>query len=84
MQHRALEIPLQDLPPIDEHSVEIDAPAEAAWAALFPTLNESLDGQLARRTARALDCRDEAAERRPAPPGRHACPASSSPARSRR
>ncbi len=61
MQHRALEIPLQDLPPVDEHSVEIDAPAEAAWAALFPTLGESLDGPLARRTAKALDCRDEEA-----------------------
>ena len=62
MQHQALEIPLQDLPPIDEHSIEIDAPAEAAWAALFPTLNQAFDGKLGQRMARALDCRDEVAE----------------------
>jgi hypothetical protein len=62
MQHRALETPLQDLPSIDEHSVEIDAPAEAAWAALFPTLGRALDSKSARRIARALDCRDQIAE----------------------
>ncbi len=62
MQHQALEVPLQDLPPIDEHSIEIDAPADAAWAALFPTLNQAFDGKLGQRMARALDCRDEVAE----------------------
>jgi hypothetical protein len=62
MTHRALETPLQDLPPIDEHSVEIDAPAEAAWAALFPTLSRALDGATKRRLARTLDCRDQIAE----------------------
>ena len=62
MQHRALEIPLQDLPPVDEHSVEIDAPAEAAWAALFPTLHRSFDGPLSRRMAKRLDARDKVAK----------------------
>jgi hypothetical protein len=61
VQHQALEIPLQDLPPIDEHSIEIDAPAEVAWAALFPTLGDSLDGDRGRRWAEALDCRDKEA-----------------------
>lgn len=62
MAHRALETPLSELPPIDEHSIEIEAPAEAAWAALFPLLSRSLNGRLARRTARLLDCRDQIAE----------------------
>lgn len=62
MPHRALETPLQDLPPIDEHSIEIDAPAEAAWAALFPTLSRAADSKSSRWLARALDCRDQVAE----------------------
>jgi hypothetical protein len=62
VQHRALETPLQDLPAIDEHAVEVDASAEASWAALFPTLTNSLDRPLARRVARALACRDVVAE----------------------
>lgn len=62
MAHRALETPLTDLPPIDEHSVEIDAPAEAAWAALFPTLGRTFNGRLSRRVAGWLDCRNQIAE----------------------
>src|SRR5687767_9605158 len=37
---RAIDMPLEALPSLDEHSVEIEAPAEAAWQALFPTLEE--------------------------------------------
>ncbi|HKJ36195.1 MAG TPA: hypothetical protein VKA36_06480 [Solirubrobacterales bacterium] len=62
MQHRALETPLQELTPIDEHSVEVDAPAEAAWAALFPTLSQTLDGRIQRRLSSWLDARDQVAE----------------------
>ncbi len=58
MAHRALEIPLQELPSIDEHEVEIDASAESAWAALFPILSSTFGGRIARRTAVALECRD--------------------------
>lgn len=58
MLHRALETPLEELPSVDEHSIEIDAPADAAWAALFPTLGRVIDGPLSRRLARTLDCRD--------------------------
>lgn len=61
-EHRALRTPLQELPSIDEHSIEIDAPAEAAWAALFPTLSRTLDNRTSRRVCRALDCRDQIAE----------------------
>lgn len=58
MPHRSIDTPLERLPPIDEHSIEIDAPAEAAWAALFPTLSSSFDRPLARRIARTLGCRE--------------------------
>ena len=51
-----LEMPLEELPPIDEHSIEIDAPAEAAWAALFPMLEARLCRPRSRRVAEALDC----------------------------
>lgn len=46
---RGISVPLESLPPIDEHSVEVDAPAEATFAALFPTLEQALGGSLARR-----------------------------------
>lgn len=58
MPHRALDTPLEDLPPIDEHSIEIDATAETSWAALFPTLNRAFDGTLSRRIAGVLDSRE--------------------------
>jgi hypothetical protein len=58
MAHRALETPLEELPPVDEHTVEIDASADAAWAALFPTLSRVIDGPLSRRIAKTLECRD--------------------------
>lgn len=54
MPHRLIDKPLEQLPPIDEHSVEIDAPAEAAWAALFPTLDGAFDSGRARRVSRWL------------------------------
>lgn len=62
MAHRALETPLSEMPPIDEHSIEVDAPAEAAWAALFPTLGRAFNSRMSRRIARWLDCRDQIAE----------------------
>jgi hypothetical protein len=46
---RSIDVPLEMLPPIDEHEIEVDAPAEVTWAALFPTLEESLDTKFSRR-----------------------------------
>jgi len=46
---RSIDVPLEMLPPIDEHAIEIDAPAEATWAALFPTLEHSFDSRFGRR-----------------------------------
>jgi len=51
---RTVDVPLELLPPIDEHYVDVDAPAEATWAALFPTLERSFNGRFARRYARRV------------------------------
>lgn len=55
MPERAIDVPLEQLPAIDEHSIEIDAPAEATWAALFPTLSETLGGRFSRAITTRLD-----------------------------
>lgn len=55
---RAIDVPLEKLPPIDEHQVEVDAPAEAAWAALFPTLEHSFDTKFGRRYAERVGARE--------------------------
>ena len=55
---RAIDVPLEHLPPIDEHEIEIDAPAEATWAAIFPALEDALDTSLARRYSRFVRARE--------------------------
>lgn len=52
---RTVDVPLELLPPIDEHYVDVDAPAEATWAALFPTLENAFDGRFARRYAKRVE-----------------------------
>jgi hypothetical protein len=49
LEPRAIDMPLEKLPPIDEHSIEVDAPAEATWAALFPTLEKAFNSRRAQR-----------------------------------
>lgn len=44
---RPIDVPLEDLPPIDEHYIEVEAPAEASYAALFPTLESALGSKFA-------------------------------------
>jgi hypothetical protein len=53
-----IDVPLEKLPPIDEHAIEIDAPAEAAWAALFPTLERAFDTRSAQRYAAKVNARE--------------------------
>lgn len=55
LKPRTIDVPLEKLPPIDEHAIEVDAPAEATWAALFPTLEASFDSRHARRYAERLE-----------------------------
>ena len=51
LKSRTIDVPLEDLPPIDEHAIEVDAPAEVTWEALFPTIEHSFNGRRARRYA---------------------------------
>jgi hypothetical protein len=44
-----IDVPLEQLPRIDEHEIDVDAPADASWAALFPTLEKALGGKFAHR-----------------------------------
>ncbi|MEO7197300.1 MAG: hypothetical protein ABIZ50_02400 [Solirubrobacterales bacterium] len=46
---RTIDVPLEQLPPIDEHYIEIEAPAEVAWAALFPAIEAAFATPFARR-----------------------------------
>ena len=45
---RTIDIALEDLPSVDEHYIEVEAPAEVAYAALFPALESAFGGKLAR------------------------------------
>jgi hypothetical protein len=58
---RSVDVPLELLPPIDEHYVDVDAPADTTWAALFPTLQRSFDGRFARRYAKHVEASETSA-----------------------
>jgi hypothetical protein len=47
-----------ELPWVDEHAAEIDAPAAAVWPALLRTAERMTDGGAAPRYARAVGCAD--------------------------
>jgi hypothetical protein len=49
---------LDDLPWVDEHASEIDAPASVAWPALLRTVERMTAGGAAPRYARAVGCAD--------------------------
>jgi hypothetical protein len=53
---RAIDVPIESLPPIDEHETRIDAPAQAVWDALLPTVAGSFGGRASGAIARALGC----------------------------
>ena len=44
---RTIDVPLEKLPPIDEHYIDVEAPAEATYAALFPTMESALGTRFA-------------------------------------
>jgi hypothetical protein len=52
---------MPELPHIDEHSIEINADADAAWQALLGVVERSMRGGAASRGARLLGCADVAA-----------------------
>ena len=45
---RTIDVPLEKLPPIDEHYIDVEAPAEATYAALFPTMESALGSKFSR------------------------------------
>jgi hypothetical protein len=44
---KTIDVPLEKLPPIDEHYIDVDAPAEATYAALFPAIERAFAGKFA-------------------------------------
>jgi len=54
-EHHAIDVPVEELPAIDEHAVVVRASQQETWDAVVETLPRSL-GPLARRGATALGC----------------------------
>ncbi len=52
----AIEVPIDALPPVDEHSIEIGAGIERTWEALVATLPSLFDTGRTRRGAALLGC----------------------------
>ncbi len=59
---QTIQVPLEQLPTIDEHAIEVDASAEASWNALFPILERSFGTRGARRYAERAGASVTAAE----------------------
>jgi hypothetical protein len=53
---RPIEVPVDSLPPVDEHGVEIRADVDQVWEALGATLLKFFNGRMAARGARLLGC----------------------------
>jgi hypothetical protein len=53
---RPIDVPLEGLPPIDEHSVHIAAPASEAWDALVHVVGGAFGGRVSTTLARVLGC----------------------------
>jgi hypothetical protein len=53
---RAIDFPIEQLPPIDEHGVLVLAKQEDVWAALLEVVRSTLTGKMAARYARAVGC----------------------------
>jgi hypothetical protein len=53
---RPIDVPLEGLPPIDEHSVVVDAPPSATWDALVGVVGGAFGGRVSASLARALGC----------------------------
>ena len=56
MPERLIDVPLESLPFVDEHSVAITAGPEVVWEALLATLPRFTGGGRSARVAKILDC----------------------------
>jgi SnoaL-like domain len=56
MEHRtpAIEVPIDSLPHVDDHAIEVTAGPDRTWEALVETLPRAFDTRLARRSAGLL------------------------------
>ena len=55
-RQRAIDVPIEGLPAIDEHAVEVDAPPPATWDALVAIVGGAFGGPVSGTVARALGC----------------------------
>ena len=62
MDERIIETPIESLPFVDEHWIEIAAKPEEVWAALIGFVSELGAGRSGQRMSRALGCEDTKAE----------------------
>jgi hypothetical protein len=53
---RPIDVPLEGLPPIDEHEIRIDAPPDVVWQALVKVVGGSFGGRLSTLLAMGLGC----------------------------
>ena len=57
MPERLIDVPIESLPFVDEHHIEIAAPPDAVWDALVVQLRGLAHGRSRRRMARRLGCK---------------------------
>ncbi len=62
MAHRIIDVPLESLPFIDEHYIEIAAKPEEVWEALIAVVSGVGDGRSGAPMAKALGCEEIEAE----------------------
>jgi hypothetical protein len=53
---RTIDLPLEDIPVVDEHGMLVLAPQEKVWDALLETVPKAFSGAVTKRVARALGC----------------------------
>jgi hypothetical protein len=56
MPHRIIDVPIESLPFVDEHYVEVAASPELVWDSLIRTLEGVSDGRTGAPISRALGC----------------------------
>jgi hypothetical protein len=65
MAHRIIDVPIESLPFVDEHHIEIAASPEQVWDALIHVVGGVSEGRKGRPVARALGCAQTEAEGEP-------------------
>jgi hypothetical protein len=65
MPHRLIDVPIESLPFVDEHFVEIAASPEQVWEALVRVMRGYGEGRTAPPVSRALGCTQTEAEGEP-------------------